>query len=257
MTTSRFSVMGLHLPDSEDPLGIWGMAESVTPGAVPFDAGADAADEGPTELVWRADLPALRSRAAADLQARLARARVRQANLEAAARQLERMGTGVSFAGQPSRAETALYAQVVALRGSLVAFGPEGPGPRSPVQLYEQCEELLARFRRLVQYYARVETSVGGRLIALSVVDWSGDYDVTWQDGVSEFDMALHLDAVRLALATRQAWLRLVSVVASGALTLSLKATVPGGQFLLIPAVYRYVRDVLAELEAVQVGTVS
>ncbi|MCJ7549853.1 MAG: hypothetical protein MUQ30_09250, partial [Anaerolineae bacterium] len=84
------------------------------------------------------------------------------------------------------------------------------------------------------------------------IVDWSGDHNVTWQEGIGPLDMALHMDSVRLVLATRQAWLRLISVVASGALSLSVKASVPGGQFLLFPAVYRFVCDVLAELEQVQ-----
>jgi len=263
MSDSRFTLTGLGLPDGEDPLGIWELdaPETSYPAAAAF-SDTSPEEEASEVLVWRVALPASRHQAATELRNRLAQAKVRQANLETASRRLGNLSTGIAFSSaaslsQSSRPESALMAEVMAFRGSAVAFDAGGGATLSPVQLYEQCQDLLTRFRRLVQYYARVETSVGGRLVALAVVDWSGDYDVTWQQGVSEADMALHLDTVRLALATRQAWLRLVSVVASGALSLSIKASVPGGQFLLIPAVYRYVRDVLKELEQVQVGTVS
>jgi hypothetical protein len=66
--------------------------------------------------------------------------------------------------------------------------------------------------------------------------------------------MALHLDAVKLAIASRLSLVQLVIVVATGALELALKASVPGGQVLLLPAVYRYVKDVLAELEGLRVS---
>ncbi len=79
----------------------------------------------------------------------------------------------------------------------------------------------------------------------ISTVDWTGDYETAWLDGATTLEMTLHLEAVRLALASRHALLRLISVVTSGAMTLTAKASVPGEQVLLIPAVYNYVRSIL------------
>jgi len=250
MPVSRFTLIGLSVLEgaaalpADDLLGIWELNASQTTAfaAVAEDAAATSSPAGAVEpgLIWRAELPASRGEAKSELEARLAAARVRQAYLEAAEKRLSDLQMGLGYSAQTADAESALLAEVMALRGSAVAYGA--------------CEALVARFRRLVQHYARVETSVGGQPVALTIVDWSGDHSVTWQDGIGPLDMALHMDSVRLVLATRQAWLRLISVVASGALSLSVKASVPGGQFLLFPAVYRFVRDVLAELEQVPVN---
>lgn len=262
MAASRFTLTGLGLLEgaaafpAADPLGIWELNASQT---TVFDAAAEdvaaaalppgTADQG---LVWRVDLPASRREAKAELEARLAVATDRQAHLKAAEMRLSDLDVGLAYSAQTDGPESALLAEVMALRGSAVAYDAGDTEAIPWLRLYEQCEALIARFRRLVQYYARVETSVGGQPVALTVVDWSGDYDATWQDGVGPSDIALHMDSLRLVLASRQAWLRLVSVVASGALSLSIKASVPGGQFLLLPAVYRFVRDVLAGLWQVQ-----
>ena len=264
MTVSRFTLTGLSVLEgaaalpADDLLGIWELNASQTTAfaAVAEDAAATSSPAGAVEpgLIWRVELPASRGEAKSELEARLAAARVRQAYLEAAEKRLSDLQMGLGYSAQIADAESALLAEVMALRGSAVAYGAGDAGAISLLHLYEQCEALVARFRRLVQHYARVETSVGGQPVALTIVDWSGDHSVTWQDGIGPLDMALHMDSVRLVLATRQAWLRLISVVASGALSLSVKASVPGGQFLLFPAVYRFVRDVLAELEQVQVN---
>ena len=65
---------------------------------------------------------------------------------------------------------------------------------------------------------------------------------------VSEEAMRTHLQSVHLALSSRIALIRIVSVVATGAAGLAIKAAVPGGQLLLLPAVWRFVRDALEEL---------
>jgi len=256
MTASRFTLTGLGLLEgaaafpADDPLGIWELNASQ---ATAFDATvvlpSGTADQG---LIWRVDLPASRRGAKSELETRLALAKDRQEHLTAAEMSLSDLPVGFAYSALTNGAESALLAEVIALQGSAVAYDAGDTEAIPSLRLYEQCEALIARFRRLVQYYARVETSIGGQPVALTVVDWSGDYDATWQDGVGPADMALHMESLRLVLASREAWLRLVSVVASGALSLSIKASIPGGQFLLFPAVYRFVRDVLAGLEQVQ-----
>ena len=61
--------------------------------------------------------------------------------------------------------------------------------------------------------------------------------------------MALHHKAVQLALGSRIALVRLLIVVSTGAAKLALRLTVPGAQLLVLPAAWRFVRDVLKELQ--------
>ena len=100
----------------------------------------------------------------------------------------------------------------------------------------------------MVSHYARVETALAGASIGRTTVDWTGDFVTTWEPVASGAAMRTHLQSVNLALGSRIALLRIVSVVATGAVGLAVKAAIPGGQVLLLPAVWRFVRDVLKEL---------
>jgi hypothetical protein len=95
---------------------------------------------------------------------------------------------------------------------------------------------------------------MGGKPAGLTVIDWKGDHRTIWADGCASDQMETHLAAVRLAMASRQTLLRLFVIVVTGALGLALKAHIPGGQILLLPAVYQFVRDVLQELEHLSDG---
>ena len=59
--------------------------------------------------------------------------------------------------------------------------------------------------------------------------------------------MQLHGQSVHLALASRQSLIRMVTVIAGGAAGLALKLSVPGGQWMALPAVFKFIRDVLRE----------
>jgi hypothetical protein len=249
----HFTFSGLDLPDSEDPLGIWQIAPSTTKSAPPFAAQAAPVDEQ-EGLRWHVELPGADREARAELTERLAAVSHRQTQLDRIERRLSQLTVSrhtpspAAYAAFPEP-EAALMEAVAALRAGPQAFVEGDRGPAAYRRGLDKAERLLLQFRRLVQYYARVETVVGARWVALTVVDWSGDYQTTWQSDVTASDMALHLDTVRLAMASRHALLRLVSVVTSGALALAAKAAVPGGQILLLPAVYDYVRDVLEEFD--------
>lgn len=242
---ARFVLSGPWLLDAEDPLGIWEVVPAAETEATAY-AASDAVAEA-QGVRWLIDLPSVARQARSQLSEGLAATRARQAQLDLVEQRLSQLGgpQPSAFAFGP---ETELMATVAALQRGPAAYAA---GERSAVAyglISDKAQQLLLQFRRLVQYYARIETRVGGRLLALTTVDWSGDYHTTWQDDVPASELALHLDAVRLALASRQALIRLVSVVTSGALSLATKASVPGGQVLLLPAVYKYVRDVFEEL---------
>lgn len=256
MVAPAFTFSGMSLPEDRDPLGVW---ELDVPRAAAFAA------RTPTEdLVWRADLPAARSAAREVLQAGLARIAVREQQLNVAAQRLRYFDPVPAYREGARDPEAALLAATMALRSPAVALGArasEAPAletsPEAQAAYRDsiiQCETLLAQFRQLIQKIARMETRVGNRLVARSIVDWTGDVQTTWLAELTPADMQDHLDTVRLALASRCALLRLLVIVTSGALGLAIKAQVPGGQFLLLPAVYQYVCDVLKALEALPGG---
>lgn len=247
MAGSTFTFSGFDTPESDDPLGIWDLETSP---AVSYGSGV-----GNHGLVWRVDHPESSCAAQSVLVEQRAKVDLWEQHLDAAARRLEGLSPGISYATGFGAPEAELLAQVAALQSPVLSYGVGPAVAEAYGEIYEQANALLLQFRRLVQHFARIETTAGGTRMAITTVDWTGDYGTTWLDGVTAVDTSLHLETVRLALASRHALLRLVSVVTSGALTLTLKASVPGGQVLLIPAVYNYVRSVLRELERWPDGT--
>jgi hypothetical protein len=238
---------GLSLPDGEDPLGIWDLSST---GTSSFTAGENGAG-----LRWRVSLPAEVEAAKAALDARRREIEARQAQLALAERRLDALTPSgqVRPMGALSgleRYDAELLRTVEALRMPVSAFGAEAEEARALyTQLYEACQELFTEFRRLLSHYARVETAFDGQIAAVTVVDWTGDFETLWEVDATSAVMEIHLETVQLAMSSRQTFLRLLAVVTSGALALTLKASVPGGQFLLIPAVYRYIREILQGLD--------
>ena len=279
MMASTLSCAGLSLPDDRDPLGVWDLHTSrMGPGPSHGEAyAASAAAEAPPEaregrfngLIWTVAHPAgvQGRRASREARSMLRGQRVaverRDRALDLVAPRLTALSLMPAYDTRLGEHEAALLAEVTALQTSwgragigsvAMSMAGEGAAALSHRQMFQQVErmeearQLLVQLRRLVYHWAWIETEVGGGRIALTTVDWGGDYQTTWLERVTQQQMDLHLDAVRLALASRHALLRLITVAVTGALELALKASVPGGQILLIPAVYRYVRDLLEEL---------
>jgi hypothetical protein len=250
--TPQFLFEGVSLPDGEDPLGIWDLSSSAP--------SAFAIGDEPSTLRWRIGLPGDEAQAAALLDARHAAVEARQSRLAFVERRLtdlvpaglvpsERYGAQGAPTGL-AQYDAELLEMVSALSAPATAFAVAAPEAHALYgQLYEACRELFSQFRKLLSHYARIETVLGGQMVAVTRVDWGGDFETLWTKEITATAMELHLEAVRLAMASRQTFLRLIAVATSGALGLALKASVPGGQFLLIPAVYRYVREVLKYLD--------
>jgi hypothetical protein len=246
MAASRYTFTGFETPENDDPLGVW--TSEATPGMA---YGVGMADRG---LAWRVDHEESSLAARSELLARRAKVELWEQTLDIAARSLEDLSPALSSGSGIRTPADALLAEVSALRSPVLSFGVGAEGEmRQPAAafrgIFEQANALLLQFKRLIQHFARIETTSRGMSVALTAVDWTGDYETAWLDGASALDMTLHLEAVRLALASRHALLHLISIVTSGALSLATKASVPGGQILLIPAVYNYVRDIMRELE--------
>ncbi len=240
--SARFVFSGLQLPEGEDPLGIWEVRGSRLE--------AFAAGEPVQGLVWLADLPEDLLEARSLIRRRRRAVEIRWRQLAAVEQRLTRLASEEPLRLTVREREAELLEEITALRRPLATFDARDEQRGFYDRIYQECDALLTQFRQLVQLHARVETRVGHRSVAVTHLSWSGEYETTALDRISHADVQVHLEAVRLALASRRALLRLVVVVVSGALKLALKAQIPGGQILLFPAVYAFVRDVLRELEA-------
>ncbi len=242
----RLTLGGVHLPGEEDPLGVWELA-----GRDPVAYAAGSGYEGP---IWRVELPEDQRAAFKDLRAKRAAVRLRERELERIEGLVARLDLVRSYSLEATAHEDRLLAAITALSSPATAFDTRTEERVNYGALYEQCRALVAQFQALVRPLGRIETVVGGTLVGLTAINLSGDQRTMWSEESAPEQMEAHLAAVRLAMASRQALLRLLVVVVTGALGLAVKAHIPGGQILLLPAVYRFVRDVLQELEHLPEG---
>jgi hypothetical protein len=245
MAEYGFVVSGMTLPGENDFLGVWTIAPKVA--GVSFDASASAAPAGPT---WRVRLPESLGAAQSILQTQSLTIQRGEAALAQAEDRLARLGhagEGVSFAA-PAGPEAELLRALSALQPS-VSFGlPGKEAIGEQLENLAQWRSFLEQVRDMVTHYARVETEVAGILVGQTAVGWTGDFESIWMPGVALASMQLHHQSVHLALVSRLAFVRMVTIVATGAAGLALTLSVPGGQLMALPAVWKFVRDVLAEI---------
>ncbi len=245
MVEYGFAVSGVTLPEANDLFGVWMIAPKTA--GVSFDANAPAAPAGPT---WRIQLPESVDAAQSILQTQGLAIQRGESALAQAEQRLARIGhagEGVSFAA-PTRPEADLMIALNTLQPSVSfgLFGKEAIGEQ--LENLEQWRLFLDQVRNMVSRYARVETGMAGTLVGHTAVGWTGDFNTIWTPGVAPASMRLHHQSVHLALASRLALIRMVAIVAMGATGLALTLSVPGGQLMALPAVWKFVRDVLKEI---------
>jgi hypothetical protein len=250
MSEYGFTLSGAGLPEGEDPLGLWHVPPSR---GVAFSQVAALPDE-PT---WRIELPESPERAQAILASQIQATERTHEDLARVNQELTGIDRTerVSFS-MPDGTPDPLLAQKTELWDALDAF--QSPvsyslfdrkdTKRKNEESHRQWLAFVERVQQIVANYARIETTLDDFDVGLTTVGWTGDFETTWQPGVTIEMMHTHRQSVHLVLSSRIAWIRIVSVVATGAAGLAVKAAVPGGQVLLIPAVWKFVRDVLAEL---------
>ncbi len=245
MNDSIFTLSGVTLPQQADPLGLWAIA--------PLAAHSFAAGDGvPQEPTWRVVLPPDPDAAMTALAAQAERLACECRALARAQTTLAELGA----AGQPSFAvgaplaapQAALWEQVEELRAPQAYGLLDWRKDEERQTLSRRWSDFLEQLRRLVTNYARIETASSAQEIGLTRVSWTGDFTTTWLAGATISTRRQHVSAVQLALESRLTLLRLVAVVAGGAAGLAAKAAVPGGELLLLPAIWRFVKEVLQEL---------
>ena len=269
MSESCFTFSGFAVGEEPDPFGVWEapMLRDTSPG-----------EEG---LTWRVELPD----AETALGAVYARAEALQRgedDLAQAENQLNAMLASVAPAADAERGLTgavayafsvppaeAFHPQKEALRKTLAGLAVVETSPRTGAvafsavdafaeekehkgfqEAYRRWQAFVEQVQQMTAHYARVETVIAGAPVGLTRVGWAGDFETFWVPGMPVLSRETHRETVNLALASRIALLRVVSVVTTGAAGLILKAVAlpPGGQVLLIPAARRFILDVMAVL---------
>lgn len=232
-----------------DVLNLWFAPERDA--EVAFDAGDGAA---PAAL-WRLDLPAGDAHALTRLQAIDADlSALAWASTQAGPR-LQRLAASddLSFdASSPQLpgAERELLALLAGVQPDqdMASFGLLDRLP-SWEQAGAEVQRLLQQALRLVSHYAWVETAIEGRLIGRTTVDWLGGMRTLWPLGEEAGIQRRHYESLRLSLAARAANLRLVAVITAGAATLAPLLAAPGSAILALPAAWRFVQRLRAEIE--------
>ncbi len=230
--------------------------------AEPLEGVLSDRDEPTT--VWRVDLPSALNQTSTVLSQPARTLRLAEAALPLAEDRLERFTSqrtqGVElFDGQALSPQADLSAsaerQLDARLGWLDMEASEARSFGASEQyaelklLAESAQGFLEGLRRSLTNFAWVETTVEGRVIARSQVAWQGDFKSGWVSGVNPRKRQQHLAALRIAIETRQIWIRIGLITASGATRLSTSLASGLGSIFAIPFTLAFIRDVLAEYQ--------
>ena len=242
--------------------GNWQVAPSYPSVEVAFDLGESDSEEA---SLWRLDLPSDPQAAGAQLEQSAAQVAATQAALEdipdridALLMQRQALDSGqVAFdmagAAPLAEPESELLRWLDSVDpGQEVSFGLESVTSSevkgAGAQFLQGTDQLL----RLLVHFAWVETQIEGDLLARTVVNWTGDSDTTWGEQLTPQQFQLHQRSLRLALASRTTLLRIFIIVTQSAAKISALIATPGGALLALPAAWKFVNKVLAEVKNYQ-----
>jgi len=224
--------------------------------AVSFDAGSAAVDDTP---VWRVNLPADPDAASAALAAGESQVEAAQRALDVAVDRLQTFihtqTAALSFdATSPAAALGEPEAETLALLNEIQTGGPAvsfGLGEKIGAGLdtvARQFQEFVDALLHNAVNYAWVETRIEGQLVCRTSISWSGDAKSLWLTTVDPETLALHQRVLSIAVASRNTFIKTFSVAAQGAVKLMTLLSVPGGAVLALPAAWRFISQVLAEI---------
>lgn len=243
-----------------DFFGLWTTTSAPASPGVAF---ALPGEEMPDVPIWRADLPEDMEQASstlAGIEASLHRA---QSALTTATDRIDllvkRQTSPVSF-GMEMRDDDLSQSEI-----DLLYLIQEAQFGKPPVsyglgdlarggweKAVEQFQDFIGQVQRILSQYALVETHIAGQLMVRTSVSWMGDFETAWQVAADAKQMALHKRTLSTALAARSIMFRSVIVVATNASKLSVLLATPGGAILALPAAWKFINQIRAELEKYQ-----
>lgn len=213
--------------------------------------------------VWRVDLPADPQAAQATLSQRqdllltsqmaLADVPLRIDDLVQHARATG--GVGLSFAPPSADALPDPEADALGLLHALelpavgVSFAAGDEEQRGLNQAFDQFKADMDNLMRLVTHFAWVETQQDNLLIGRTIVGWSGDLDMLWRTGLTPQAQELHQRSLSQALASRNILLHATVVTVRSAAKLAVLLTTPGGALLAIPVAWKFIKEIMADIE--------
>jgi hypothetical protein len=258
MTDNAFQLFGSVFPGvNDDPFGMWDVVP-VSSG-ISFAPGEAARPEVPLHRSTFISIAEGRTQ----LQLKQESLSEQAALLQQAEERLAEIGrsSGVSFATpidqppefvQPEQVlEAALQRMTMPVSYGLFDHKQQAE-QQSDLEATSRWRQFMDQVRGMIANYARVETEVANVPIGQTAIGWTGNFSTTWTPVASLDDMTLHRHHVAVTLQWRLGTIRFVGVVVAGAANIAVKLGVPGGQLLALPAVYNFVKDVMAEWRKLQ-----
>lgn len=239
----------------------WELPDAPGEGALSFDA---STDQAPQPAVWRLDLPAEPQAALQALAELDERSQASSAVLDELPERIERLasqgtpGGATSFAVGPSTDLPSSDAELLRFLNDLdrppdqASFGLGDDLRAGWGAAQEQFQKMTSQALQSLSHMAWVETSQGGLLFGRTAVGWTGDMDTFYTRGTGPEQIQLHQRSLSLALTARHAFIRAFSATVAGASRLALSLATPGGALLALPAVWKYVNQILSEVERVK-----
>lgn len=246
-------------PGADDELGVW---QPLHPAAAPREPAASTLEAMPAEspapdaFVWQVAFSVDLARNQRDLAHAARRLDAAEAAIPWAARRLDDLARGQQGRADRPETELASWAALTRPSGSLEAWEDGRGADEALLALPDfqaaaaQTSAFFGRLRESLRHLAVVQSSFDGRSAAHTVVTWTGDYRTTWQTGVTGPQAALHLQAVAVSMRTRDAWLRLGTTTITSAGQLA--ALFAANPLLALPAAYRFVRLIIAQVQELQ-----
>jgi len=114
--------------------------------------------------------------------------------------------------------------------------------------------QLLERIVEFARGRARIETHLDGALVAHSLTTLSGDTELWVAPRLSIAGARLHARSVSIAVRTRHAWARILTLIVRGTSRL-LALGLPTAGLAALPLVWSFVRDVLREIRGWNIPT--
>lgn len=246
-------------------LGNWDIPPLPVSEEVSFGGPAPGVEQAPT---WRVNLPADPAQAIQQLEHSQTQLKTSQEALDSVPDRIENLVNRsqaeargeVSFAAEPLPPAESELLRLLSAAGQ-TAVRPDQPevsfglGQDLGAELRRATEgfqQFTQRISRLIAHFAWVETQVTGHLLARTVVGWTGDMHTLWEEYLRPEQIDLHHRSLVLAISSRAAMLRTFIVTTQGAAKLSVLLATPGGAILALPAAWKYVNQILAELEKIR-----
>jgi hypothetical protein len=115
-------------------------------------------------------------------------------------------------------------------------------------ELRRRLDEVMESVNRQLLHFAWVDTTLDGKLVARTTVNWGGDMVTLWQPELAPELTGTHCHSLQLAMASRSTNLRTILMVSQIAGKIALAVTTPLGPLQALSLGWMFVKDVVMPL---------